>query len=372
MDQPFIDKSLRKIRILVAPLDWGLGHATRCMPVIQSLLAQGVDVWLAGEGLQKELLQQEFPKLSFLQLEGYRVKYASTAIGLIVSLLRQTNKIILAIKKENGWLKKVVHEYGFDAIISDNRYGLYHASIPCIFITHQLTIKSPLGKWTEKIIQKRNYNYINRFTECWVPDSANDNNLAGALSHPEKKPIIPIHYIGILSRFQMADAHEKKDHLLIVLSGPEPQRSILEDKIIREIAHYPSTATIVRGLPGSDSIIPSTGMIKFYNHLSADELKKEMEQAEYVIGRCGYSSIMDIVKLQKKSILIPTPGQTEQGYLANYLFQQKIAFTVLQKDFLLIAALQEARQFFYQLPPVSSEKPRESVISKVVSVWHPL
>lgn len=367
MNQPFIDKPLRKIRILVAPLDWGLGHATRCIPIIQSLLTQGADVWLAGEGLQKELLQQEFPKLSFLQLDGYRVKYASTAIGLIVSLLRQTNKIFSAIKKENSWLKKVVDEYGFDAVISDNRYGLYHASIPCIFITHQLTIKTSLGKLTEQFLQKRNYNYINRFTECWVPDSANNNNLAGVLSHPEKKPAIPVHYIGILSRFQIAVGQEKKDHLLIVLSGPEPQRSILEEKIISEIAHYPATATIVRGLPGSDSVIPSTGMIKFFNHLPADELKKEMQQAEYIIGRCGYSSIMDIVKLQKKSILIPTPGQTEQGYLANYLFQQKIAFTLLQKDFLLITALQEARQFIYRFPPVSTEKTLEAAISKLMA-----
>lgn len=362
-----MEKYLRKPRILVAPLDWGLGHATRCIPIIQSLLARDAEVWLAGEGPQKELLQQEFPKLPFLQLDGYRVKYSTSAIGLLLSIFPQTHKILSAIKKESAWLKKAVAEHGFDAVISDNRYGLYHPSATCIFITHQLAIKSPLGRWTEKILQRRNYNYINHFTECWVPDTESDNNLAGALSHPEKKPVVPVRYIGTLSRFQITNAEEKKNHLLIILSGPEPQRTILEDKILQEIAHYPATATIVRGLPGSDSIIPSTGMIRVYNHLPAGELNKQIQQAEYIIGRCGYSSVMDIVKMQKKSILIPTPGQTEQEYLAGYLSQKKIVFSVPQKEFSLMTALNNAQQFIYQLPPVLSSQPLEEAVSKMLS-----
>lgn len=367
IDQPFMDKPLRKPRILVAPLDWGLGHATRCIPIIQNLLARGAEVWLAGEGAQKKLLRQEFTELPFLKLEGYRVKYARSAIGLLLSIFRQTNKILSAIKKENIWLKKAVKEYGFDAVISDNRYGLYHPTITCIFITHQLTIKSPLGKWAEKFLQKQNYRYINHFAECWVPDAEDHNNLAGVLSHPEKKPAVPVRYIGNLSRFKTTNVAEKKGHLLIILSGPEPQRSIFEDKIIKDIVHYPATATIARGLPGSDSIIPSTSMIKFYNHLPADELNKEMQQAEYVVGRCGYSSVMDIVKMGKKSILIPTPGQTEQEYLASYLSQKKITFSVSQKDFSLMTAPGNAQQFLYQFPSVPYTQPLEDIISKMIS-----
>ena len=368
IDQPIMGKPLRKFRILVAPLDWGLGHATRCIPIIQSLLANGTEVWLAGEGLQKDLLQQEFPTLPFLHLEGYRVKYASSAIGLLLSIFQQTNKILSAVKRENKWLKKTIQEHGFDAVISDNRYGLYHAAIPCIFITHQLTIKSPLGKWTENILRKTNYKYINRFTECWIPDAEHDDNLAGILSHPVKKPAVPVRYIGLQSRFELSKAAEKKGHLLIILSGPEPQRSILEDKIITEVVHYSSTATIVRGLPGLESVIPSTGMIKFFNHLPAAELNKEMQQAEYIIGRCGYSSVMDIVKMKKKNILIPTPGQTEQEYLANYLFQKKIAYCVSQKDFSLTAALRDVQQFTYQFSIDTSSKPLEVVILNLLSV----
>ncbi len=365
-----MEKPVRKPRILVAPLDWGLGHATRCIPIISELQRQGTDVWLAGESFQKELLQQEFPDLPFLPLEGYRVKYARTGIGVLLSIFRQTQKILSAIKKENKWLKKIVAEHELDAVISDNRYGLHHPDIPCVFITHQLTIKSPLGKWTEKIVQKKNYQYINQFTECWVPDVEGDNNLAGILSHPQKKTVVPVYYIGSLSRFRITNEPVKNNHLLIILSGPEPQRSILENKIIQQVAHYPSTATIVRGLPGSHSLIPSSGMIKFYNHLPAGELNKEMEQAEYIISRSGYSTVMDLVKLKKKSILIPTPGQTEQEYLADYLSKKQIAFCVQQKDFSLTASIKNASQFSYQLPSLNSGQLLEPTISRLISSLH--
>ncbi len=353
MSQLLKKKLQGKPRILVAPLDWGLGHATRCIPIIRKLLAQNCDVWLAGEGTQEQLLKTEFPELPFLQLPGYRIHYAKTAKGLIWKMIQQGPKMRRAILYEHLWLKKMVAQHQFNAVISDNRYGLYHANVPCIFITHQLTIKSSTGKWTEKILQKRNYKYINRFNECWIPDINGENNLAGELSHPLLAPAVPVHYIGLLSRFVKNDVTEKKNHLLIILSGPEPQRSILEEKIIKDIGHYNNTATIVRGLPGSASLIPSTNMIKFYNHLPAAELNIEMQEAEFVISRSGYSTVMDIMTLQKKSILIPTPGQTEQEYLGNYLMKKGIAVSISQKDFTLNKALTAATEYNYQIPSIT-------------------
>jgi UDP-N-acetylglucosamine transferase subunit ALG13 len=384
MKTAFEEKNLRKIRILVAPLDWGLGHATRCIPVINELRRQGCDVWVAGEGPQEMLLKQEFPDLPFIPLPGYRVNYAQSASGMLWSMFSQSGKILAAIKQENNWMKKMVSEHGFDAVISDNRYGLYHKNIRSVFITHQLTIKSPLGKWTEKLLQKINYHYINRFSACWVPDEGGENNLAGELSHPIKKPGTPIRYIGPLSRSKTQ--HEisssplepvplkreagGKDHLLIILSGPEPQRTILENKIIEDIAHYPATATIVRGLPAVSTIIPSTNSIKFYNHLPAEELNKEMSLAEYIISRSGYSSIMDITKLQKKSILIPTPGQTEQEYLGQYLLQKEFALCISQKEFLLTKALQKAERFSYQLPSFPGDNKLGDAIEQLIASLH--
>ena len=333
-------------KLLVAPLDWGLGHATRCVPVIRDLLNQGSEVWLAGEGAQEKLLREEFSSLPFLPLKGYRVKYGKT--GLTGRLLLQIPSILQSVKEENSWLKEQVSKYKFDAVISDNRYGLYHKAIFSVFITHQLCIKSALGKLSEKLLQKWNYKLIDRFNECWIPDEQGKDNLAGELSHPATLPAIPVKYIGGLSRFEKNETREIKDHLLIILSGPEPQRTILENKIIDEVVNYNGTATIVRGLPVEKNIIPSTNTIHFHNHLSSEEMNNQAMKAEFIIGRSGYSTVMDIAALQKKSILIPTPGQTEQEYLADHLKKKQFAFCIKQNDLSLLKNIEEAGRFEYR------------------------
>lgn len=348
MNWPETEKTAGKPRILVAPLDWGLGHATRCIPIIRELLLAHADVWLAGEGAQQELLRTEFPQLPFLTLEGYRTRYGRTKRGLIWQILVKAPRLLSIIRKENAWLQKVVEKYGFDAVISDNRYGLRHLSVPTVFITHQLRVRSPLGKWSENIIQRQNYGYINGFSQCWIPDYQGSINLAGELSHPIKLPNAPLTYSGPLSRFEKLDLPITTKHLLILLSGPEPQRSLLEDTIVAQVSKYNGTATVVRGLPASATLIPSTNMLKFYNHLPATLLNEEMNRAEYVISRTGYSTVMDIAALRKKSVLIPTPGQTEQEYLGEYLMNQKFSVVMPQKNFSLDDALNTARNFDYQ------------------------
>jgi len=334
-------------KLLVAPLDWGLGHATRCVPVIRELVNNNCEVWLAGEGAQEKLLREEFSSLPFLPLKGYRIKYAKA--GQTGKLLLQIPSILRSIKEENKWLKEQIIKHGFDAVISDNRYGLHHEKIFSILITHQLCIKSSLGKWSERFLQKWNYKLIERFNECWIPDEESENNLAGELSHPGKLPAVPIKYIGPQSRFKKNNDEEIKGHLLIILSGPEPQRTILENKIIDQVVNYNGSATIVRGLPTEKNIIPSTNTIHFYNHLASEELNNEAMKAEFVISRSGYSTVMDMAALQKKCIFIPTPGQTEQEYLASYLIKKGFAFSVKQNNLSLLKNIEEAGRFKYSL-----------------------
>ncbi|WP_276503939.1 glycosyltransferase [Terrimonas pollutisoli] len=356
-------KQAGKPRILVAPLDWGLGHATRCIPLIYEMLRQNADVWLAAEGAQESLLKQEFPSLPFLKLRGYRIKYGRTAAGLIRAVFFQLPKLQRAIKTENEWLREVVDQYQVDAVISDNRFGLYHSRVPSAFITHQLAIKTPFGPWIDRLIQKRNSSFINRFNECWVPDLEGTYGLAGELSHPALFPKAPVYYLGPLSRLKKNNISQLKKHLFISLSGPEPQRTLLENKIVDALGHYHGTATIVRGLPGEASLIPSTNDIRFFNHLPTDDFNKEMEKAEFMISRSGYSTIMDIAKLGKKAIVIPTPGQTEQEYLAEYLMTKKFAFSVKQHHFQLEKMLQQADAFDYKIPLNTEETKLSSVVS---------
>ena len=365
-DEKFYHKpgfSGRQTRILVAPLDWGLGHATRCIPVIRELINQGCDVYLCGEGAQEALLKKEFPTLPFLSLPGYRVIYGTSGLSMTGKIFFQAPRIMKLIRQENKWLKKIAAELALDGVISDNRFGLFHKTIPGIFITHQLRIKTRLGKWIDDWVQKRNYRYINKYTECWVPDAAKEFALAGELSHPKKFPKTPVKYIGILSRFERTESILKPGHLVVILSGPEPQRSLMENKIIGEIGNYAATATIVRGLPASENIIPSTNMIRFYNHLPSEELNREISAAEFVISRSGYSTVMDLFKLNKKSILIPTPGQPEQEWLGKWLDEKKMALVIRQNKFSLSSALQAARRFDYHLPSVEIPSSLGSAVS---------
>lgn len=302
-----------------------------------------------------------------MNLPGYQVEYAKTKRGLIFRLLLQVPRILYAIRQEHRWLKKAVSKYQFDAVISDNRFGLWHKTIPAVFITHQLRIRVPGNKSLENIVQKINYRYINRFTSCWVPDEEKAPGLAGELSHPEKLPAVPLSYIGPLSRLEKKEIIVQQGHLLILLSGPEPQRTMLEEKLLAELVHYPGTATMVRGLPGTHSMLPSTNMIRIYNHLPAEELNVEMHKASLLICRSGYSTVMDLALLGKKSILIPTPGQTEQEYLAGLYQQQQTACTTEQQHFSLNSALKIAEQFSYQSFPLSGKNELQPVIHRFLA-----
>lgn len=336
------------MQILVAPLDWGLGHATRCIPIIQHLTRLGHQVILGASGKCLHLLNRQFPHLEILEIPGYNLSYSTKKRRLKWKIFFQLSKILTAIKRENRWLATQMGSRKFDMVISDCRFGLHHPNAFCVFITHQLHIKSPFGKWTERFAQKNNYSYIHQFNECWVPDFESSNNLAGELSHPAKLPGIPVKYIGALSRFNgmMYDANANKFDVLVILSGPEPQRSILEKILLKELSNYKGRAALVRGLPGETENIPVQNLTVF-PHLPAQELCTLIANSDLIISRSGYTTIMDLVCLRKKSILIPTPGQTEQKYLGNYLMQKKLCVCIEQDKFSLDDALKQAAAFEY-------------------------
>jgi len=336
-------------RALVAPLDWGLGHATRCIPIIYNLRQQGFEVIVAADGPVKILLKKEIPDVVFTELKGYKIRYSSSGAWLMLSIFMQLPKLLWCIYKEHQWLKKIITVYKIDMVISDNRLGLYHTSIPCFYITHQLKIKTG-NRFTEWLAQKIHYYFINKYTACWVPDNETTNDLAGELSHPKVLPHTPVKYLGPLSRFEKITV-EKKYDLLVILSGPEPQRTIFEDLMIAALKTFAGTAMLVRGLPGSaendDINSISNSRVTPVDHLSATALNQVIQQSKMIISRSGYTTIMDLVKLQQKAILVPTPGQTEQEYLAAYLMEKKIFYCVSQKDFSLEHALQQAAEFSF-------------------------
>lgn len=356
-----------KPRVLVAPLDWGLGHTTRSIPIINGLLKQGCEVIIAAEGSCRILLEMEFPQLLFLDVRGYHIRYSRTGYWMPVKLFLQLPKIILSAYKEHSWLKDVVKKHSIDAVISDNRLGMFHSAIPCIYITHQLKIKTGLGL-TGWIAQKIHYCFINKYDECWVPDMPGEINLGGDLSHPKVLPKIPVRYLGPISRLKNGAA-EKKYDLLIVLSGPEPQRSVFEEMIIKDLESYNGRVLLVRGLLGTVATIKTTSLfLEIQNHLPAKELNLAMLQSQLIISRCGYTTVMDLVKLQKNAILIPTPGQTEQEYLAANLHKQKLFFCIEQASFSLSNALKKADGFAFSKQDFSQNYLDETIANFILFV----
>lgn len=340
-------------RVLVAPLDWGLGHATRCIPIIKNLLECKCEVIIAAEGTVQTLLQNEFPDLQFLPLKGYRIKYGRSRYLTFLTIFLQIPSIILTIFREKRWLKRIILTHRIDAVISDNRFGLYSKKVPCIYITHQLRIKTG-NVFIENFIQKIHKWIINKFTICWVPDFSISENIAGELSHPKKIPE-NVSYIGCLSRFEKKDT-EKKYDVLIVLSGPEPQRTLFEKILLEQINEIEKTVLFVRGLPNETSQLMSANTkLTFVNHLTADRLNEAILQSKIVISRSGYTTIMDLIKLEQKAILIPTPGQTEQEYLAAYLSEKKIFLSASQHKFSLKKLLIESDDFPYLLPKMEMD-----------------
>jgi uncharacterized protein (TIGR00661 family) len=353
-------------KILIAPLDWGLGHATRCIPIIRALAANGYEVIAAAEGAQAHLLQTEFPSMQILPLAGYLVQYSRTRWGLPFTLLAQLPRLQRTIKDEHRWLDRIIDEHDIDLVISDNRYGLYSKKVPCIFITHQLTIKAPFG-WIEKTLQRINYRYINRFSSCWVPDVAGELNAGGLLSHPVVLPRTKVHYIGLLSRFQTRQSEKKYDYC-ILLSGPEPQRTLLEEKLLAGLSKTGGNILFVRGKPGSSEILNKTDHIEIKNHLRGVELEEALLQSEYIISRSGYSTVMELFSLQKKSILIPTPGQTEQEYLAKKLQSNQVCLCVKQDELDCVADFLKAKTFAYRFPNLDlfDEKAIDALLQRSV------
>ncbi|MGI8950309.1 MAG: glycosyltransferase [Chitinophagaceae bacterium] len=341
-------------KILIAPLDWGLGHATRMIPIIQYLKECGCEIIIAADGSQQKLLYYEFPLLQQIHLKGYNISYANNKRFFSLKILFQTPKLFFRIYKEHKWLKKIIKQYKIDCVISDNRYGLWTNKIPCIFITHQLQIQAP-NFWIEKVLQKVNYFYINRFSQCWIPDFETTTNIAGRLSHPLKLPKISVQYLGALSRFKMQLTKEKKYDLLIILSGPEPQRSAFEKKLLQLISQLKNVVLLVRGKPGSDAKFAALNNCIVVNHLTTIQMQQAFAQSEFVLSRSGYTTIMEILSMKKKSILIPTPGQTEQEYLGKHLMKQHWCYSFNENENML-QHLHKAKVFEYKFPEFTANQ----------------
>ena len=341
----------RLLRVLVAPLNWGLGHATRCVPIIRRLLDEGHEVVIAADGYPLRFLRREFPHLEWVEFEGLKVEYADGE-SQVGAMLRQLPVFLRGIWREHRELKRIVERYEIDVVISDNRFGLWCRDVYSVYMTHQLMVKMPRGlRWMEWGVWRLHRWFIRHYDECWVPDVEGEGNLSGDLSH--KYPLLKnTKFIGVLSRFSAEKVEwddvrveaealglQERYDVVAVISGPEPHRTNLEreitdyrlqitDNFIAEglkiesfklsTLNFQLSTLIVQGLPAEDlRLAEHRDGVDYIPHLPTGLLQWYMQEAGEIVCRSGYSSIMDLYTIWRKAHLIPTPGQTEQIYLAE-------------------------------------------------------
>ncbi len=303
-----------KKNILVAPLNWGLGHATRCIPIIKALEIQGFTPIIASDGVALGLLRKEFPHIQTLELPSYNIEYPKDGKKFKLKLIMNSPKMVGAILSEKKKTRKIIKDYNIEGIISDNRLGVRNRKVPSVFITHQLTVMTGNTTW---LTSKMHQLVIERFDECWVPDVDSIPNLTGDLGHL-KKTQDTIKYIGPLSRLHKKQL-EKKYDLMVILSGPEPQRTLLEEKLTSELENYEGKIVFIKGKIEPEQTVEIKKHITFYNYMNTQELETAFNESEFVLCRSGYTTVMDLAQLEKKAFFIPTPGQYEQEYLAKKL-----------------------------------------------------
>lgn len=305
-------------KVLISPLNWGLGHATRCIPLIEALHKAKNEVTIAADGDPLDLLKDRFPYLKTVETSSYRVIYSegNSQIGI---MLLQLPLILQSIWNDNRWLHRLLKTEQFDIVISDNRFGLWNRHVHSIYMTHQIMIKMPRRlKWAEPLAYLIHRLFIGKYDECWIPDQE-ENGLSGDLSH--RYPLPPhARYIGPLSRFEGKEW--KPDSLydvIALISGPQPHRRMFEEAVTEKYRTRNERILILRAEPQSRVVYPITDHVHSVGHLPDDELAPYLLGCKHIICRSGYSSLMDLSALNclHKAELSPTPGQTEQEYLAE-------------------------------------------------------
>ncbi|MCL2596701.1 MAG: hypothetical protein FWD66_03385 [Paludibacter sp.] len=315
------------MKVLVCPLNWGLGHATRCVPIIY-YFAQLNEVIIVSDGYALNFLKNEFPKEKFPQISfeifpSYSINY-SKGKSQVGAMILSLPKIIFGIIKEHFWLKKYVTKHKIDKIISDNRFGMWSKHTFSVYITHQLMVKMPKKLlFFEKIIWGLHRWFITHYNECWIPDFEDkDTNLSGDLSHKYPLPK-NAKFIGLLSRFQIMENIEPDNSFssVCILSGVEPQRSIFEKFLLNKFKNSTHKILIIQGKPQKEVKEISTMNICVVSHLDSKKIASYLLGCQNIICRSGYSTIMDLATINclHKAEFFPTPGQTEQEYLYNYL-----------------------------------------------------
>lgn len=305
------------MKVLIAPLNWGVGHAARCIPVIRQLLSEGKEVHIASDGVALSLLKSYFPKVTFHELNDLNITYTKS-VPLYLKFPVIAWRLIKGYRHDRRKVELLQARENFDIIISDSRFGAYSKKAKSYIIIHQLRLSNFGGKPTEWIAQQIIKRLLKPFETCLIPDHEGTNNLTGAISRPIDG--IPYLYTKPLSRFPIdgVELPLPRYNILVIVSGPEPQRTKFENIILKLAASSSKNIMLFRGTKSAPEIntVPN---IKVFDFAGDSMFQSLVHNCDLIITRAGYSTIMDLYALKKGAVLVPTPNQPEQEYLAKWL-----------------------------------------------------
>ena len=324
---------MKNRNILICPLEWGLGHAARMIPLAKKLREKGNNIFIGAGEEHLSLFRMELPGLTYISFPGFRPGYSRHFPSWLVMFCKMPALIYHIIREHSG-LKKIIRDNSIDIVISDNRFGLWNWEITTVYVTHMLRVPFPKPfRFAEIIGTRVHRTIIRKYDLCFIPDLPGEPNVSGRLSHGLKLPS-NARFIGLLSRFSAnlpSEGSFNYRHNTVILSGPEPQRGILKQKLeILFRAQEPATI-FLGGRPDKGDEMTRSGNIIYYDHLDTSRMAEAISSSDRIISRSGYSTIMELISLGCTALIIPTPGQTEQEYLASYLEKKGWFMSVSQK-----------------------------------------
>ncbi len=332
-------------KILISPLSWGLGHATRDVAIIADLLDRGHTVGVAATGAALELLSREFADLKFYDVPDYPSPYTSGGFS-IPRVLGLFPLIVREIAREHRTISRIIRREGYNLVISDNRFGAYAKDVPGLFISHQIRFSTPGNiESIERMMEVFNGRYHRNFERVIIPDNPpGPRSLSGKLGHAQR-PVTrrKAYWAGIITDIRRQDVPQDIDYL-VSIAGPKVTKDALREVIMGQIGGLSGRKFILLGDPGAEPEERLDGETIVKSHAQRDEMATLMNRAKFIITRSGYTTVMELAELGKKGILfIPTPGQTEQEYLSDYYEEMGWVHSVAQRRLDLVADTADAQ-----------------------------
>jgi hypothetical protein len=293
----------------------------------KKLRASGNNILIGAGREHLAFFRRELPGLTYIDFPGFKPGY-SRYLPQYLKLLFDIPLLIFHSVREHKNLKRIIREHTIDMVISDNRFGLWNNEVRSVYITHMPRIPFPgffrFLEFTGILLHRM---IIKRYSLCYIPDLPGEQNVSGRLSHGLRLPS-NVRYIGLLSRLSDVETGGNENpvnvtHNTVILSGPEPQKEILRNKLYNIFRDKEPVTVFLGGNPDGAGEILREGNIIWYGHPDASQMKELILTSKSIIARAGYTSIMELISLGRSALLIPTPGQTEQEYLARSLTEKR-------------------------------------------------